>query len=360
MPIDPAAVTAANFLGYQIPGVNAPKTKREPLAVPPSLPGITTNAAPMTATGLAPRSYVPTAGPTEEPDALAAAQQRYNDARDERDATIQDMFEKRKQAMAMQRATHTGIAKSTALGNVLRSLVQPLGWAAGGSVAPVVPYDSRQYIDAFNRAVQYDNNIVNAGAQEGEYQIRRADEEVRNAQRDYEHQKLRAESKEDAAELAASRGGLSNSTLAGLYKEYGAYRRRYFADKRAGKVKDDEQLLSFEELFGVPDVWGAADSTGAAASTEAAQEQSAEEVAAPAAVPPKKVAGLTPEQERIIKTWEKYDKNKDGKLSADEMKRGLRFWKPKADDNTAKKYEEAMAKKRAAEKKNAKQAMKVE
>lgn len=96
-----------------------------------------------------------------------------------RDQRFQDWLNSRKQAVEQQRTDATKMARFNALGNVLTTMVQPLGWAVGGSTAGVQPVDNRQYLDAFNRAVKASDDLRNIGTLEGEYQFKLADENYR-------------------------------------------------------------------------------------------------------------------------------------------------------------------------------------
>ena len=100
-------------------------------------------------------------------------------ARGDRDTAFQAMLDSRKQSVEKQRTDDVKMARYNALGNVLTSMVQPLGWAAGGSSAGVQPYDNRQYIEAFNRAVKASDNLRNIGTAEDAYRFKLADEDYR-------------------------------------------------------------------------------------------------------------------------------------------------------------------------------------
>lgn len=105
-------------------------------------------------------------------------------ARAQRDSAFQSMLDTRKKAIEEQRTSDVQMARYNAFGNLLTSMVQPLGWGIGGrgkTTGGVEPYDQRQYLDAFNRAVRDAENLRNIGTQEGEYQFKLADEEYRRA-----------------------------------------------------------------------------------------------------------------------------------------------------------------------------------
>jgi len=123
----------------------------------------------------------------------------------QRGTQFQTWLNTRKQAAERQRTSDVNMAKYNALGNLLTTMVQPVGWAVGGGgfknggTGNVQPYDNRQYIDAFNRAVRANDDIRNIGTQEAEYQFKMADEAYRrqlaldDSMRNYE---LRQQEKE--------------------------------------------------------------------------------------------------------------------------------------------------------------------
>lgn len=103
-------------------------------------------------------------------------------AREARDSAFQAMLSSRRQAAEQQRTDNVAMARYNALGNVLTSMAQLGGWAAGGSTAGVQKYDDRQYIDAFNRAVKASDDIRNIGSTADEYRFKLADEDYKRAQ----------------------------------------------------------------------------------------------------------------------------------------------------------------------------------
>lgn len=122
-------------------------------------------------------------------------------ARAARNATFQDMLNARRQATEQQRTDDVKMARWNALGNVLTTMAQPLGWAigGGGSVSPggVQKYDDRQYIDSFNRAVKAADDLRNIGNAEAEYRFKLADEDYRRALAMDDEARRRKYSKED-------------------------------------------------------------------------------------------------------------------------------------------------------------------
>lgn len=107
-------------------------------------------------------------------------------ARAARNASFQDMLNSRKQAAEQQRTDDVKMARWNALGNVLTTMAQPLGWGIGGGFSGGAPggvqkYDDRQYLNAFNRAVKAADDIRNIGNAEAEYRFKLADEDYRRA-----------------------------------------------------------------------------------------------------------------------------------------------------------------------------------
>ena len=106
-------------------------------------------------------------------------------ARENVDNVLAEMFEKRRQNLEKQRTDDVRLAKYNALGNALTTLVQPLGWAIGGKgtgvTGGVQPYDNRQYLEAFNRAVKASDDIRNLGLMEDEYKLKRAEQDYQTA-----------------------------------------------------------------------------------------------------------------------------------------------------------------------------------
>lgn len=102
-----------------------------------------------------------------------------------RDSAFQNWLNTRKQTAEKARTDNVAMARYNAMGNLLTTLVQPIGWAAGGGAAGATgiyePYDDRAYLEAFNRAVKASDDLRNIGTAEGEYQFKVADEQYRQA-----------------------------------------------------------------------------------------------------------------------------------------------------------------------------------
>lgn len=133
--------------------------------------------------------------------APAATPTTSQQARENYTATLQDMFAKRREDLEKQRSSDVRMARVNALGNVLTSLVQPIGWAIGGNGSGVTggvqPYDNRQYLDAFNRAVKASDDLRNLGAAEDEYKLKMAYDDYSRAVNEEQRQKIRKEEEED-------------------------------------------------------------------------------------------------------------------------------------------------------------------
>ena len=102
-------------------------------------------------------------------------------ARENRDSAFQAMLDTRKQVAETARTDNVRMARANALGNILTTMVQPLGWAIGGrgnhaNTGGVQTYDNRAYLDAFNRAVKATDDVRNIGTAEDEYKLKLADE----------------------------------------------------------------------------------------------------------------------------------------------------------------------------------------
>ena len=136
----------------------------------------------------------------ETPGAKAAAQQR--------DASFQSWLNTRKKAAERQRTSEVNMAKYNALGNLLTTMVQPIGWVAGGcnvATGGVQPYDDRQYIQAFNRAVKASDDLRNIGSSAQEYEFKLADENYRRQLALEDEARSRAQKQEDLEYKAQQR-----------------------------------------------------------------------------------------------------------------------------------------------------------
>lgn len=149
------------------------------------VPGLPAGAVVANPLGIAPRPApvprLPYAPLFEEGDELESARADLSEKQEEVKNYADMLFERRRKDLEEQRTGDVKRARFNALGNVLRTMVQPLGWAVGGSVAAPQTYDNRQYIDAFNRAVKASDDIRNVGVKESEFQLGLASEEAKDA-----------------------------------------------------------------------------------------------------------------------------------------------------------------------------------
>ena len=124
-------------------------------------------------------------------------------ARDARNSAFQAMLNTRKQVAEQQRTDDVKMARWNAMGNLLTTLVQPVGWAmggggfSGGNTGGVQKYDDRQYIAAFNRAVKAADDIRNIGSADAEYKFKLADEDYRRAMSLEDEDRRRKQANED-------------------------------------------------------------------------------------------------------------------------------------------------------------------
>ena len=242
---------------------------------------------------------------------------------------FQKMLDERKASLEAQRTDNVRLARFNALGNALRTMVQPLGWAIGGSTASVQPYDNRQYLEAFNRAVKADQDLRNlAGAQE-EYALKLGEHATQRAEAEYDFQRRQNESEEafyrrldEQAKITAAKSLEDRSQ-----KRWDMVIRAWMQENNSNVRKGQKTLTLSEYLNrfgGVRDAYlnGAAlsDKEIDAIGDEAVANNG--KVAAPATgtdssatVP---AQGLTEAEKAIIKKWSAADYNKDGVVSKDE------------------------------------------
>ena len=126
----------------------------------------------------------------------------------QRDSAFQSWLNTRKQSAEQQRTSDVNMAKYNALGNILTTMVQPIGWAVGGkgrTTGSYQPYDNRQYLEAFNRAVKASDDLRNIGSAEEEYQFKLADENYRRQLALEDEARRREASREDLEYKAQQR-----------------------------------------------------------------------------------------------------------------------------------------------------------
>lgn len=125
--------------------------------------------------------------------------------------SYQDMLNAHREALMKERTDNAKMARFAALGNALTSMVQPLGWAIGGgglgrgATGGYQPYDNREYISAFNRAIQAGQDLRNVNLKDAEFQYKTLQQREASARRMAEIE-ARTEAQIEAARLRA--GGL--------------------------------------------------------------------------------------------------------------------------------------------------------
>lgn len=161
-----------------------------------------------------------------------------------REARFQDWINSRKQAIEQQRTDDVRMARINALGNVLTTMVQPLGWAIGGKgtgvTGGVQPVDNRQYLQAFERAVKANDDLRNIGTLEGEYQFKLAEDEARRAQALEDFEQKQAINLETQRRIFDMRSQLSQQQMEERIKvaEATAKAKFQFSTRGGGKVAE--------------------------------------------------------------------------------------------------------------------------
>lgn len=171
-------------------------------------------------------------------------------ARETRNQSFQDMLSSRRQAAEQNRTDNVQMARYNALGNVLTTMVQPLGWAAGGSTAGVQKYDDRQYIDAFNRALKAQDDLRNIGNAEAEYNFKLAEQDYNRLQslEDAERQQQRMIERQELAEQGRMERDQKKYEARQKELEQKAENDRWLAEfKAANKVTSKRTGLGIED-----------------------------------------------------------------------------------------------------------------
>lgn len=159
-----------------------------------------------------------------------------------RDQKFTDWLNSRKQEIEQQRTDAIKMARFNALGNVLTTMVQPLGWTAGGVTGGVQPYDSRQYLDAFNRAIKASDDLRNIGTLEGEYQFKLAEDEARRAQALEDYGQKQAINLETQRQIFDMRKELNQEQIEGRIKVAEATAKAKFQFSTRGGQKVTESV----------------------------------------------------------------------------------------------------------------------
>lgn len=161
-----------------------------------------------------------------------------------RDQSFQDWINSRKHAIEQQRTDDVRMARLNALGNVLTTMVQPIGWAIGGRSTGVTggvqPVDNRQYLQAFERAMKANDDLRNIGTLEGEYQFKLAENDARRAQALEDYEQKQAINLETQRQIFDMRKELNQEQIEGRIKvaEATAKAKFQFSTKNGQKVTE--------------------------------------------------------------------------------------------------------------------------
>lgn len=158
----------------------------------------------------------------------------------------QDMLNAHREALMKERTDNAKMARFAALGNALTSMVQPLGWAIGGgglgrgATSGYQPYDNREYISAFNRAIQAGQDLRNVNLKDAEFQYKTLQQREATARRMAEIE-ARKEAQLEAARIRAEAQGAKaeQDREWHLWKDYDSY---WNTMNRQGKIP-----ISYEE-----------------------------------------------------------------------------------------------------------------
>lgn len=203
-------------------------------------------ATPAPETTPAPTAPAPT---TSVPQRMSVASAYRKDAeRYARQAadSYQDMLNAHREALMKERTDNAKMARFAALGNALTSMVQPLGWAIGGgglgrgATSGYQPYDNREYISAFNRAIQAGQDLRNVNLKDAEFQYKTLQQREASARRMAEIE-ARTEAQLEAARIRAEAQGAKaeQDREWHLWKDYNSY---WNTMNRQGKIP-----ISYEE-----------------------------------------------------------------------------------------------------------------
>lgn len=160
--------------------------------------------------------------------------------------SYQDMLNAHREALMKERTDNAKMARFAALGNALTSMVQPLGWAIGGgglgrgATSGYQPYDNREYISAFNRAIQAGQDLRNVNLKDAEFQYKTLQQREASARRMAEIE-ARTEAQLEAARIRAEAQGAKaeQDREWHLWKDYNSY---WNTMNRQGKIP-----ISYEE-----------------------------------------------------------------------------------------------------------------
>ena len=197
-------------------------------------------------TAPAPTTPAPTA-PVQQKMSMADAYLKDAERYSRQTATkYQDMLNAHREALMKERTDNAKMARFAALGNALTSMVQPLGWAIGGgglgrgATSGYQPYDNREYISAFNRAIQAGQDLRNVNLKDAEFQYKTLQQREATARRMAEIE-ARKEAQLEAARIRAEAQGAKaeQDREWHLWKDYDSY---WNTMNRQGKIP-----ISYEE-----------------------------------------------------------------------------------------------------------------
>jgi len=104
--------------------------------------------------------------------------------------SINDMLRSQYRQAEQQRTNAAQMAKFSALGNVMQTLFNPIGWRAGGgnsgTTSQTATPDQQGYITAFNNIQRADQDIANIGRQGDNLRLNYAMQQAGNARRSRE------------------------------------------------------------------------------------------------------------------------------------------------------------------------------
>lgn len=144
--------------------------------------------------------------------AYARQQAKVNAARDAESSLFQQLLNTRKEDVQKERTNNIRMASFNSLGNALRTLAQPIGWAAGGATAGVQPYDNRQYLESFNRAVKAGEDLRNIGNLDMQFQLDMARRNTTDAEQELASLRREKASVEDFGKKMADKLIANNKT----------------------------------------------------------------------------------------------------------------------------------------------------
>lgn len=152
----------------------------------------------------------------------------------------------RRDALERKRTSDINMARYNALGNLITTMVKPVGWAAGGggfdgATAGTDKYDNRQYLDSFNSAVKAADDVRNIGSKDAEYQFQLAEDEYKRRQAQDKEARTFAEKQMEAEE----RNLAKQEQQAQLYQ----LKAELEAQKIEGRIRTNEERARVNYRF---------------------------------------------------------------------------------------------------------------